>query len=352
MAGSYKILTFIEREEWRQYLQQIQAEDIFFSPEYLKCNEIILKGKAECFVFQTGNIIILYPYILRKIRDTEYSDITSGYGFGGFIGWPRQSGISEFREVFRSFCIKRKIVSEFIRFHPFFNNHYIIDDESENIIKYQNVVYFPFDSSPDYLDKNLTKEARKKVKKAAKNHIEVKISLADLLDFDRFIEIYYETMTRLQAANFYFFPKTFFYELMKWMPESLCLFLAYRHEEIIGGLLVVHGQNYSYNFLSGSKSAYHNLSLNDLLQYEVLKWAGAAGKKAHMLGGGMGGMDSLFRFKAKFSPWRLEYYLGKFIHLPEVYRQLCLQRSKAVGAETQFSPTDLSWFPAYRNSFE
>lgn len=351
MSGSYKILNFADQQEWRHCLQEVQAEDVFFSPEYLKCNEIILKGKAECFVYQKDDIKIIYPYILRQIEGTEYWDITSSYGFGGFIGWPRKSGINEFRKLFNLYCLDKKIVSEFIRFHPFYDNHEFINAENGSVINYQVIVYCPINSSVDYLAENLSKEVWKKVRKAIKNNIEVKKTNSDQ-HYQNFIDIYYETMTRLRAANFYFFPREFFFELKRMLPESLLLFSAFQEEKVIGGLLVVQGQDYSYNFLSGSKAAYHRLGLNDLVQYKVLEWAGAAGKKAHMLGGGMGGMDSLFQFKAKFSPWRLEYYLGKFIHLPEVYWQLCLQRSKAVNSEMQFSPIDLSWFPAYRNSFE
>lgn len=351
MFESYKILTFADRSEWRDNLREIQADDFYFSPEYLKCNEIILGGEAECFVYQDNNTKIVYPYILRQIEGTEYYDITSGYGFGGFIGWPRRVGIGGFRRSFRKYCLERKIVSEFVRFHPFFDNHFYDDyndSESRNVINYKMVVYCPFDYSGTSLEQYIKREVRKKIKKAMRNGIEIRRTLNDD-NYQGLISIYYETMNRLRAASFYFFPREFFYELKRLLAESLMLFTAWWAGEMVGGLLVVYGQDYSYNFLSGSKAAYHRLGLNDLIQYKVLEWAGSAGKKAHMLGGGIKREDSLFRFKAKFSPSRLGYYLGKFIHLPEVYHQLCVQKARGVSSEQQFSSTESGWFPAYRD---
>lgn len=338
-------MSFAEREEWRALLREVQAEDVFFSPEYLKCNEILYNGQAECFVYQGPEALIIYPYIICPIEGTNYFDITSAYGFGGFIGWPRYKELDNFRKLFREYCHKRGIVSEFIRFHPFYGNHQISTDETENVTFLQNVVYSRTDISEDEIKRSINKEAWKKIRKAMRNELKLIHSLDDYY-YEEFINIYYETMIRLNAAKFYLFSRDFFVMLKLLNHRSLQLFLASYGDEIIGGLLVVSSEDFSYNFLSGSKTCYNFQGVNDFLQYNALSWAGQTGKKKHMLGGGLKGEDSLFKFKAKFSPLRLSYYIGRYIYLPDAYEKLCNEYYSSIS----HSPltVDHNWFPVYR----
>lgn len=345
MPGSYRILTFADQKEWRQCLQEVQADDIFFSPEYLKCNEILYNGQAECFVYQGPKALIVYPYILCPIEGTAYFDITSAYGFGGFVGWPRYEELDNFRNLFRECCQKRNIVTEFIRFHPFYANHYLAGNEVDNIFYYQDVIYSRTDLSLEEFNKSIKKEAWKKIKKAIKRQL-VEINSLDDYYFYEFVKIYYMTMNRLNAAGFYFFPEQFFNLMKLLMSKHMDLFLASHNGEIVGGLLIISSKEYSYNFLSGSKLYYNSLGVNDFLQYYALSWVRQEGKKKHMLGGGLKGEDSLFKFKAKFSPFRLNYYIGKIVYLPSAYEMLCNKLS--YDASHIISRNFQGWFPAYR----
>ncbi len=347
MAAGFKILTFADREEWREYLSRIRAEDIFFTPEYLKCNEIIMAGEAECFIYHDADTVILYPYILRKIEGTNYKDTTSGYGYGGFIGWPRNEKLREFREAFRKYCVENNIVSEFIRFNPFYNNLYLNQDENGDIVGYQKLVYCKTGAGLANVKANMAKKVWEKIRKAIREGVEVIESKTDP-DYSSFVDLYYDTMFRLQASDFYFFPRSFFFKLRELLSEDIRLFLSRRENKVLAGLLVVAGREYSYNFLSASAAVYKSLGLKDFLQYEALNWACAAGKQAHLLGGGLKEEDSLFRFKAKFSPWRETYYLGKVVHLADTYLALCQAAGVQVPEATAVSLTDAAWFPAYR----
>ena len=69
-------------------------------------------------------------------------------------------------------------------------------------------------------------------------------------------------------------------------------------------------------------------------------WAGGLGARWMHLGGGVGGAeDSLFRFKAGFSPRRHRFETWRWIVDPHAYERRC--RHANVGA-------DESFFPAYR----
>jgi hypothetical protein len=117
---------------------------------------------------------------------------------------------------------------------------------------------------------------------------------------------------------------------------------------VVGGLLVLHGGGFAYNFLSCSRPEYRRLGTNDLLQLRALQWAQAAGMKAYLLGGGLDGEDSLFHFKAKFSSQRKGFFVGERIHLSQVYDDLSRQAIERRNGDPDESAAT-SWFPLYRS---
>jgi lipid II:glycine glycyltransferase (peptidoglycan interpeptide bridge formation enzyme) len=118
---------------------------------------------------------------------------------------------------------------------------------------------------------------------------------------------------------------------------------------MIGGLFILYGDLYGYNYLSCSDYDYNHLGTNEFLQFSALAWGHQRNLKTYLLGGGMSGKDSLFRFKAKFSPQRKDFYIGRRIHLPQAYSQLCREKMEREKSDPKefFSR---SWFPLYRSS--
>ena len=342
----FRIISCPERDEWYHYLRKIKVKDIFFLPEYYKINEIILKGKTECFIFDNNEVIILYPYLKRPIRGTKLFDITSCYGYGGYIGYPLNQGISEFRAAFHEYCVKENIVSEFIRFHPLYGNHLIEIDENTCLENMQPVVVADFSVWNVSSNNMLEKAAWKKIRKAEKNSVDVSED-NDGCCYQEFMQLYFQTMERLGASQFYFFDEKFLKDVFKELKQYSKLFLSWHRGILVGGLLILYGDEYSYNFLSCSNVNYLKFGVNDLLQWKALEWSQGQGKKKHLLGGGRAANDSLFQFKKKFSPDTQDYYIGKVIHLPEKYVDLYNSAlNRVVGNQKPFKSE--SWFPIYR----
>ena len=73
-------------------------------------------------------------------------------------------------------------------------------------------------------------------------------------------------------------------------------------------------------------------------------WARQRGNDVLHLGGGVGGRaDSLFQFKAGFSPRRHAFHTWRVIVDPDQYEALCARRP---GSENADDATD--FFPRYR----
>lgn len=341
-----EILDASQRDEWQALLDEIGADDVYFSPDYVHINEQASGGTAECFVYRNGNAVIAYPYLRRSIDGHDMFDLTSPYGFGGYVTAAGQEDMAGFTTAFRAFCRETNVVSEFIRYHPFFENHRYATDDSLDVSEHQLVVAADLDQTPPDLAASMAKDARKKIRRAGKSGITITHD-ADWEGYQEFMALYDRTMTKKGASQFYHFSSDFFANLKDKLANRCALFIARLDGRMVGGLLIFHGPVYAYNYLSCSDYDYTNLGTNDALQFAALEWARDRGIRRYLLGGGLKGEDSLFQFKAKFSPGRSRFFIGRRIHLPDAYRDLCVERMKALesDAEAFFAQT---WFPLYR----
>jgi hypothetical protein len=339
----FRILHKEDKNEWNALLERAGCRDPFFQPEYVALNEIILGGRAECFVYEDSKTLVVYPYLRRPIAGTEFTDVTSAYGYGGYVSRPCEADLAPFHAAFSEYCRGQGIVSEFIRFHPAFANHLLGADSRLEVLFHQPVVAVDYAQNNGGFEASVKKEVWKKLRRAQHNGVRV---IAD--DSGRytgeFIRLYEATMERLHAHAFYYFEHAFFRRLHEALAGQSLLFGAVLGDRLIGGLLVLYGERAGYNFLSCSDSAHNALGTNELLQYTALEWAHERRLQTYLLGGGKAGEDSLFQFKAKFSPQRKEFYTGRRIHLPQVYWELC--RSAGVDLE---APPQGARFPLYRN---
>jgi hypothetical protein len=343
-----RILRYEDRQEWKNILSDMDASDIFFSPEYLKVNETIIRGESECFVYRDKDSLVLYSYLRRPIEGSALFDITSPYGYGGYVKLPNNSTAERFHAAFCRYCREKGIVGEFIRFHPLYNNHLYTNDNSLQLICHQPVVIVDYNKEGFSLKETIQKDALKKIRKADRNQISV-IEDVNWDYYQGFIEMYKHTMDLKRASAFYYFNDDFFESLKIFLSDHSLLFVALYRDRVIGGLLILYGSLYAYNYLSCSDYNYNRLGTNDLLQFKALDWAYKRGLKTYLLGGGMKEEDSLFRFKAKFSKQRTNFFIGKRVHLPQAYAKLCQEKIRREGsrAEEFFSR---SWFPLYRSN--
>ncbi len=339
----FRVLHKKDAAEWHCLLDQAGCRDLFFRPEYVELNEIIIGGQAECFVFAESGTLVVYPYLRRPIHGTAWSDISSPYGYGGFISRPRNADLSSFQDAFCDYCRREGIVSEFIRFHPAFANHRNGTGHRLDVRFHQPVVAVDYAQAPGGFEAAVKKEVWKKLRRAEQNGLRV-IADAPGAYTSGFIRLYEETMKRRQADTFYYFDHAFFVRLHELLAGRSLLFSAWLDGRMIGGLLVLHSDSAGYNFLSCSDYTYNSLGTNELLQFRALEWAQQRRLETYLLGGGRGGEDSLFQFKAKFSPQRKDFFIGRRIHLPDAYEELC--RSAGIGAE---AATEGARFPLYRN---
>lgn len=319
--------------------------DVYYSQEYSNLSSTIENGSAEAVFYENDDGKIFYPYIKRKIDlNEEYLDIVTPYGYGGPVLEGDQNAIKMFYRQFNEYCTDNKIITETVRLHPLLKNDAYMKDVM-NVEYIRKTTAVDLTLSLEEIRKNYTSNNKRNIKKANKEGVTVFISNNIKKDIEIFIDLYYETMNRNNTLSYYYFDRSYFYRQMEEM--LLCksyLLLAEYKNQIIGGILLLIGNEYAHYHLGASKTEYLSLRPNNLLFDAMIEFSKSCGLKLLHLGGGYQENDSLFKFKTSFTNNNnYNYFLGKNILNEKIYKEL-----SQIAAKSLSPISDSSYFPLYR----
>lgn len=323
--------------------------DIYFEPNYGKLYEKHEKGTLQVFEFKSPYGAISNMFIKREIpfsiNDEKYYDIITPYGYGGPIITNVEKGyrdtlIKEYVNEFKQYCKQNNIVSEFVRFHPmlknatdmegFYDIHHIRNTVGTNLEDYEN----PFQSE-------FSKSCRKNIRRALRKGVTFNITVQPS-NVSKFKDIYYSTMDRNKATDYYYFDDEYFNSCCKYFQSNLLLVEAIYEEQVIAmGFYFIY-KDYIHIHLSGTLSEFLHLSPAYILRYGVTKWGKENGYKMIHHGGGRTNSpdDTLFKFKKQFGKnTEFKFFVGKKVWNKEIYKELCRIRNV---------DDNLEFFPAYR----
>ena len=213
--------------QWEKTLQVLPdvLQDVYFYPEYIGMHKFINGTRALMFVIRENENIWLHPFLLQPIDAEDYSidgepwfDIESAYGYGGPLSNTEDlKFLRNAQKQFSQWCKKNNVVAEFIRFHPLLNNHTWAYQEKD--IEYdrntvsQNLKNFDVDDPP------FSGKVRNMIKRVEKAGIVIE-AYDPAEKFSSFVELYLETMTRINAGSYYYFNETYFSNLSRLVAEN------------------------------------------------------------------------------------------------------------------------------------
>ncbi len=320
-------------------------KDLYFDENYGKLYENTENGKAEIFKYEDENGVVSNQFIKRNIpMIQDYYDIVTPYGYGGPIieeSKNKEILLQNYNEAFKRYCEKNNIVSEFVRFHPIINN-------ALDFKKIYDVVYMRktlgtnLEKYNDPIQEEFSKSCRKNIRQCKNKGITVVVTEAPK-DISKFKEIYYSTMKRNNATDYYYFKDEYFNKILQYFPQNILTVEAiYEGKTIAMGLYFIYNQILHIH-LSGTLTEYLYLSPAYMLRYGATLWAKEHGYKLIHHGGGRSNSleDSLYLFKKNFARnTEFDFYIGKKIWNEEIYNKLC--------EEKHIDPEKIDFFPAYR----
>ena len=323
--------------------------DIYFQKKYGRLYEKMENGVCEQFKYENNNGTVKNLFIKRAIpislNNTQYYDITTPYGYGGPIiikEGDKQTNelVSGYREAFQNYCFDNNIISEFIRFHPIINNAKDFTD-----------IYKPeFNRKTVGIDLTGDDPIRTEFSKSRKKYIGQAIRkgvTADIIknpeDISSFKKIYFKTMERRGAKEYYFFRDDYFDQCLKTLKKNILLVEASYNSVIVAAELYFLSGKTIHLHLSGTLDEYLHLSPTNVIRYAVTKWGKEKRFELIHQGGGLSTSidDPLFLYKKKFGMnTEFDFYISKHIWNQEIYDELCaINGVDKAAAET---------FPAYR----
>jgi hypothetical protein len=165
-------------------------------------------------------------------------------------------------------------------------------------------------------------------------------------DWDRlgeWVEVYHDNMRRVGAMPYYFFSREHLAALHDAVGDRMHLAVALVGDEVVGGNTFFEHDGIIQGYVSSTRRA-KNRYADELLYDEVRRWCKERGNAVFHMGGGKGGRnDSLFSYKAGFSPNRHPFHTWRVVTDPAAYRELVERRNPAADL------ADMSGtFPPYR----
>lgn len=340
------IQVITDKSQWDEALKLADHSDFYHTYHYHHLSKQHNENPVLIKYHYQDNIILL-PLLLRPIEDTDYSDATSVYGYAGVLTANNNKNFNHlnFKKELNNLFHTSKIVSVFSRLHPFLSYQETILYGLGQITSPGNVVYIDLTKSLEVQRLDYSRRLKTYLNKAEKNcYIEVGTTHKDL---NKFIELYYNNMKRVEANKYYFFSTNYFEQLLKsedFKTELLLCKLKETDEIISAGLFIKTDEIVQYH-LSGTNELFEDLNpVKFLIDYSRIK-ATNEGFQFFNLGGGRSSKDdSLFRFKSRFSKDIKPFKLWKYIVNPEVYQDL---EAKLNVQQLPLQP-DPDYFPSYR----
>ena len=335
--NEFKVITV--KDEWCKELNSYRS-DWYHSWDYHEMAFKNNEGKPILFVLTNdSNESIALPLLLRDITGSEHKDMTSVYGYPGFL-LSSDDAINLFEQFLEHLLVwsnNNSVVSIFSRL-----NSLLVDANAlKGCFPNGETVVVDLSNDEDEQKRRYRKNYRNLLRRLEKDGFKADWSNSQE-SIDDFKSIYLATMKGLDAGDYYFFDDAYYDDLLNSTGFEVRIYNVWLNEiKVCSGMFVFCDDIVQYH-LSGTLQEYKDLAPTRMLIDQARKDATELGFKYLHLGGGLGGgRDSLFNFKYGFSKESIEFFVFKMITNIDAYKELSnLTEVDAVP--------ESGYFPLYR----
>ena len=319
--------------EWLDLFESLppDQQDVFYSPSFAQLCQKMLNREDEvlCAAMTSRAGVVLYPFVKRNLAKLTgfagfpvHYDITGLYGRGGIVGSSAAlMDTAPFHAAMASYCRESAIVCGFDRFHPIIANDVRATSDAK-VMETGGFVVVDMRLEMDVIENAFKQSVRKDLRKAERNGITC-FAESNGDHLKDFLDIYYHTMSRNSAAEFYYFPEEYFAAVGEEIPGQFHFFYAVAGNDIVSCELVLHHGKYCHSFLGGTKREALPLCANPMLKREIISFLKGRGCEYFLLGGGSKPDDGIFNFKKAYAPEGvLPSRIGGMIWDHQIYGQL------------------------------
>jgi hypothetical protein len=354
--NSIRVLTTREAGEWLQVLEPCAPFDFYHLPQYHTLAEELGEGAARLFLYTEAEYTIALPLLLRSLDGIPLSrsataglrDATSVYGYAGPVcshAEVPKAVIHRFQSALENLLRDLQVVTVFSRLHPFLPQLALLAGLGQ-CKTWCRTVSIDLTLPPEVQRAQYRRAYRKRINKL--RSLGVTCSYAqDRSSLAEFAHIYHETMRRVQAAEKYFFPLSYFERLYDRLDAHL---FVCRHEgRMISGGLFIACRDILQCHLGGTLDDALPMAPAKLMIDEARLWGTARKFRILHLGGGVTAdpEDSLLHFKMGFSEHTHEFAVWRWVLFPEIHQRLCKKKTRW-NERHRLRPVNTHYFPEYR----
>ena len=288
---------------WDEFLIARGLRDAYLSSGYVLASSILDEGEPKLLVFDAPEGGVAFPLIVRPVpAEPGLFDVVSPYGYGGPVGFGASPPWEPFQTAYEDWCRANRIITSFVRFHPFYGNQQHASP-SMHVEHLAGTVGWRIGAGRELLTE-MDPHHRRSVRRATALDIGVAQQVVDDESFARFRGLYTATMRRVGAHSYYFFPDTYWQALRTGLGNRLLLAEALDDQGgVLAAALLLMAPPWIHYHLGGSSEEGRRLNVSPLLFLEIARAAQEKGFSVFHLGGGLGGSaDSLLQFKRRFDP--------------------------------------------------
>jgi hypothetical protein len=283
-------------------------------------------------------------------------DVISPYGYPGMLiseAGRDANFIKKCWNLVQQHWKDSNICSAFIRLHPILNDYMdCLDGELDDrsvVCDQGDVVVCDLTNSLEEIWQQIRKSHRTKINKLKNAGFTCRMGSIDR-DLNTFVDIYHETMHRVNADNSYFFTNSYFAELIEALGEKVNICVVEIDDKVAAAALVTEFSGTIQYHLGGTKTEFLPQSPTIAMFNYIINWSKERGNKYFNLGGGLGGHeDSLYHFKVGFSKATKSYKTIRSVVNEDSYEYLTDLRARYLGKNVAEMKSS-AFFPIYRSS--
>jgi GNAT acetyltransferase-like protein len=329
--------------EWTDALRRAR-HDMYHVPDYVVLDARLYGGTPTAFRYAEGDRHLLMPLIVRDIPGTDLRDALSPYGYPGPVSDAGPADLPFWERACAAMIrtlLARGIVTAFVRLHPLLDTPVRTLGRFGTVIRHGETVSMDLRIGVDQMWQQTRSDHRNHINRARRAG--TKVVFDDWNRLGDWVEVYHDNMRRVGATSYYFFTRDHLAALHDAVGDRMHLAVAIEGDEVVGGNTFFEYDGICTGYVSSTRRA-KNRYADELLYDEVRRWCKERGGTIFHLGGGKGGRnDSLFSYKAGFSPCRHPFHTWRLVADPEAYERLVRER------RPEADPADRSGtFPPYR----
>ncbi|WP_183564219.1 GNAT family N-acetyltransferase [Mucilaginibacter sp. SP1R1] len=337
-----KLLTIHDKLEWIAYVRRAAEFDFYHTWNY---HTLETGGTPALFVYEEQDDFIAFPMLKRAIPGSDYSDLTSVYGYSGPFSNKKMDVLDDslmenFKQAFLSYLSDEKYVSVFSRMHPFYKQQLLLG-KFGGVYDNGRTVVIDLAESLD--------EQRKKYRQSTMDSVKHAWKMGFYIKDDKkpesvavFRNIYAETMKRVGASDYYLFDEDYFNRILNTQEYDARVLTVYHDDKPACSTIITFTNGIIQAHLLGTATAYLHHSPAKFLADEISIMGRALGMRYYNLGGGVGFKeDALFKWKQGFSELCFDYKSWRYIANPAIYQELLDEKELDKNA-------DIDFFPLYR----